>query len=174
MCKCESLNRKLHQQSWQFLVSLMKNTLQTPLTNLNYLNWTLQPQPQRATSLPLPLQCQLFLSPMSTSTSLCPLFAGADRKRLLHSRVSSHRWWQSSRLYLFHQCSQEGGATANLGQPQTNHRALWTGGWKWRGVGWGGDVVWCGVVWRKIWREKEFLMDFTELQRMYVLVIKII
>lgn len=148
-------------------LSLMTNTLHTPLANLNYLNWTLQPQPQHAASLPLTLQCQLFLSPMSTSTSLCPLFAGADRKRLLHSRVSSHRWWQSSRLYLFHQCSQEGGATANLGQPQTNHCALWTGGRKWQGVGWGGDVVWCGVE-ENMKRERVFNGC------MYVLVIKII
>lgn len=44
-------------------LSLMKNTLHTPLADLNYLNWTLQPQPQHATSLPLPLQCHHSFRP---------------------------------------------------------------------------------------------------------------
>lgn len=72
---------------------------------------------------------------MSTSTYLCPPSAGAGRKWLLYSRVSGYRWGQQSGLYLFHWCGQEGGASANLGRPQANHCALWTGGQEWGGWG---------------------------------------
>lgn len=147
MCKCESLNRKLHQQSWwQFLVS---PSWKIPYTLL-WLTLITSTEPyshSRSVQPPSPCSANYSFRPCQHPPPCVPSLqeqtengfstAGSaviddDNPAGFTSSTSAVRREGPLRTLDSHRP-----ITVHFGQVGGNDKV-------WGGVGWGGDVVWCG------------------------------